>query len=273
MKTRILSFLIMALGLMVSTSAFAQPASGSASGTRVQTSNADLGSTITYAFTSPTTGYTWSIHQVSGSGTTPSNPSDTDNSVTVTWANAVAGDVYDVQAYITDASGCYSEMYAFRVTIVSNPLDFAGANNSQDAIVCSDLNNSTEGGNYTGEETTNGDFITYTLTYAGVDNLERIVFQITDGTNYYNELLVDQGTTPYDIVEDLGSSPVDNSNITISGKDVSFNVNANLYSTSGTLLDVNIISGKTVNGAALTKGTSHPTANLQVQAIPVISFN
>ena len=277
MKTKIFTFLVVLIGgLFMATSAFAQPSAGSSAGAKVKTGlKADIGSTISYSFNvSSGATWHWSIFKVSGTGNAPSiTPSSTETQ-SVTWsaASVAKDDVYKVEAYVTDANGCYSEMYAFQVTIESFPLDFAGANLSQDAKVCSDLNGSVEGGNYTaGKEIS--DQVVYNLTYGGNDNLERIVFQIKDGNNhYYDQSLVDKGTTAFDIIEDISATPVDNANITITAKSVTFKVDANLYSVLGTNLAVSIISGKTTTGAVLAPGTTYPTAAMVVQAIPVISF-
>lgn len=258
----------------MATSAFAQPSAGSSAGVKVKTGlKADIGSTISYSFNVSTGAiWHWSIFKVSGTGNAPSiTPSSTETQ-SVTWnsTSVAKDDVYKVEAYVTDVNGCYSEMYAFQITIESFPLDFAGANLSQDAKVCSDLNGSVEGGNYSaGKETS--DQVVYTLTYGGNDNLKRIVFQIKDGNNhYYDQSLVDKGTNAFDIIEDI--SDTDNANITISAKSVTFKVDANLYSLSGTNLAVNVISGQTITGAVLAPGTTYPTAAMVVQAIPVISF-
>lgn len=153
MKKQILSFLfVLSAILLISTSAYAQPTTVSIANT--QSSYADLGSTRTYAFASPTTGFTWSIARISGTGTAPSIDSDGNNSQTIVWASpgVVAGDVYEVRAYIT-ADGCYSDMYAYRVTITNAILciaqdgaaNLAGTSDPTGVSTCSLIETSTDG--------------------------------------------------------------------------------------------------------------------------------
>lgn len=128
MKTKIFSLLVLAIGLLVNTNAFAQPTGLVTESTRITSSSADKGSTQTYAFASPVSGFKWNIILKSGTGTAPTAPTDTDNSVDITWGSSVvAGDVYQVTAYIIDGNGCYSELYAFEVTITDAVLCIANA--------------------------------------------------------------------------------------------------------------------------------------------------
>ncbi|MCW0484834.1 hypothetical protein [Gaoshiqia sediminis] len=166
MKTRILSFLIVALGLMVSTSAFAQ------NETSVQRM-----ATHTYTVT-PSNGngsftYKWSIE---AGGTTTDISTDTDASITVQWDGVP--ETYTITVQATDANLCLSEEITLDVTIESPEVEFTASNLT--GSTCSHLG--VEGSGNTGAASDN-DILEYTLAFTGGNPDFSLVYDIYDITS------------------------------------------------------------------------------------------
>jgi len=193
MKTRILSFLIMALGLMVSTSAFAQPLTPTGSS---KIATAVDGSTVVYSVTDLSTAdvkYVWKLSGGSTSidgaaytaGTNLEKIIGTDDpaySVSINWNDAAPNTTYYLDVYVIDATGCYSEMKRTEITIDSQTIDLDAG---QVATICSWLPDQDVTGNSDSDLdqvvldfTTNGGIspvdITYTITCAALSVSETV---------------------------------------------------------------------------------------------------
>ncbi len=112
MKTKIFTFLVVLIGgLFMSTSAFAQPTVVKAQ----KDVTAKDGSTVTYSVTGNGT-FHWKLSGGSNNNTVTSSAT---NSVNITWDKADPAAVYNLDVYLVDATGCYSELYRFAITINS----------------------------------------------------------------------------------------------------------------------------------------------------------
>lgn len=173
MKTKILPFLFVLLGgLFIATSAFAQPT--------VVKSTKDVtardGSTVTYSVTGTGT-FHWAISGGSNNNTVASS---TSNSVSVTWDNATPATVYNLDVYLVDANGCYSELYRFAVTINSVVLSITDPVTTP--MDCAWLGTSAKSGN----TVSTNDKILYDLTVdgTGAQDPVTVTYKVTvDGTD------------------------------------------------------------------------------------------
>lgn len=258
MKTKIFTILVMAIGLLASTSAFAQPTATTAA---TSDSNADAGSTITYTLgtATGTNAFTWVIRpQVAGNtGTTPTITASGTNSQQVNWTGTKGGDIYYLDVYYRDNTGCYSEMLTYKVSITEGDVQYATTN--EDVVTCSDLASSKEGGDTSDESS---DQISMNVVFNGTDNLASVAYQITYASNYYDN--------------DLGSpsaSAVTLTTTNVSAKTGVITINSDFENTttSDIIFTVTIVSATTTNGAMIVPGTNK-ASTLTVKAKPTISF-
>lgn len=121
MKAKILSFLfVLSAALLISTSAFAQP---SVTTIATSDSHANKGATTSYTIGGgATSGFVWAIRADGANTGTASISVQTTNVQSVTWTSAAADDIYYLDAYYVDATGCYSEMLTYKVTITDAKL-------------------------------------------------------------------------------------------------------------------------------------------------------
>lgn len=173
MKTKILSFLfVLSAALLISTSAFAQPSSP-----QTTTSVTALdGSTEIYSVTALTGAtYHWILSGGSSTNDLPAAGALNDNSVSITWNSATAGSVYNLDVYVVDANGCYSEMQRTAITIDKATIDIDAA---QVATTCSYLSGEGIKGNAT---TPANDLFTINTTSDGGITPATIDYEIYEG--------------------------------------------------------------------------------------------
>ncbi len=170
MKSKIFTLLVMALGLLVSTNAFAQPSTPSST----SAVTAKDGSTVTYTVTGTGT-FHWAL---SGGSNTNTVSSSTTNSVSVTWDNATPGSTYNLDVYLVDGNNCYSEVIRFAVTIESVVLSITDATTE----TCSWLGSDNSTGN--SSSVSANDIIEFTLTLdaAGAQDPVTVNYSVSDGT-------------------------------------------------------------------------------------------
>lgn len=240
--------MILALGLMVSTSAFAQQPTTVASSKAI---SAKDGSTVTYSVTGTGT-FHW--HLDDGS-TTVGDLTSTTNSVDITWDDATPGDTYNLDVYLVDAEGCYSELYRYEITIQPVVLSIA------DAVTetCSFLASNGSSGN----TDSGSDIIEFTVT-ADADGAQTPItvnYSIT-ATN------VDGSGTN---VSETGSDEVE---LTANSGTLEVNINQYFVNTSGSdvVYTITITSATDVDGNSLTIATDNDEATISVHSVPTISF-
>lgn len=249
MKTKIFTFLMVAMGLLASISVFAQPANPVAPST---ITTAVDGSTVTYSVTELTGAtYHWILSGGSTTNDLPSQPDGAlgDNSVSITWDGATPGTTYNLDVYVVDATGCYSEMMRTEITIESATIDLVA---SQTASTCSWLTTSDIEGNSAALDQivfnfeTNGGIspidITYTITCAALSVSETVTVPDVVLTSNEGQLSVDMTDT--------------------------------FTNTSGSVEDfiIEIISAVDEKGNDMVT-PGNVTATIEVHSVPVISFN
>jgi hypothetical protein len=176
MKKQILSFLfVLSAALLISTSAYAQPSTPQ--GTATAATALD-GSTVTYSVTALTGAtYHWILSGGSTTNDLPAQPAGAlnDNSVSITWDNATPATVYNLDVYVVDANGCYSEMKRTAITINKATIDIDA---SQTATTCSYLAGQVMKGNAT---TPANDSFTVNITSNGGITPAAIDYEIYEG--------------------------------------------------------------------------------------------
>lgn len=262
MKTKILSFLfVLTAVLLISTSAYAQPTTPSTT----QASSADAGATIHYIVGTGTGTWTWAVVQTTGTSGIPTLAANTTNDQVVTWpAGAAEGDVFSLRAYYKNATGCYSEMIAYTVTITKKTIQFTTSGAAQNATACSDLTGSVEGGDYTGNETTNVDKVLQSVSFDGTANLATVTYTIFDGTNYFDASLLN----PTVGVQTLTATNTPNTDKIL---DLVTNIAYINNSGSDKTFTVTLTGATTVSGSTITAGVEK-TSTIIVKAKPVIAF-
>jgi len=253
MKTRILSFLILALGLMVSTSAFAQPQTVESS--NIKAISAKDGSTITYSVTGPTTTTGTNTYKWALSGGSNTNVSSiTTNSVEITWDNATPTNTYNLDVYVIDEKGCFSELYRYEVTIQSITLSIADATTETCSWL---LSEATAGRTGNSPSQSDNDIIEFEMTLDdsnGAANPIAVTYTVYDGTN----------------------TETRNENVTFSGTTGTLNIQIDDFfaNTSGNAktYTITLISAVDHNSNDLTIHTTNKTATINVHSVPTISF-
>lgn len=246
MKTKILPFLFVLIGgLFIATSAFAQPSTP----TSTIPATALDGSTQTYSVNALTGAtYHWILSGGSNTNDLPSQLSGAlnDNSVSITWDNAEPGTTYNLDVYVVDANGCYSEMKRTAITINKATIDLVAA---QTATTCSFLAGSNIKGNST---TPANDIFTINATSDGGITPATIDYEIYDGTT-----LKDTRTTTVALL--TGTF-----NVSLDG------IFANTTSNNKTFT-IKLKSAKDSKDNLMIVGTT--TATITILPIPVITFN
>ncbi len=246
MKTRILSFLFVLIGgLFMATSAFAQPT--------VVKSQKDVtakdGSTVTYSVTGTGTSFYWTL---SGGSNTNTVSSSSTNSVSVTWDNADPGQTYNLDVYLVDANGCYSELYRFAIKIESIVLSITDA----DTETCSWLETSNKSGNPTALSA--NDVIEFTLT---LDQANGAASPIAVNYTVSNGSLTESRSE----------------NITFTGTSGTIHVQVDDFfsntSTSNKTYTITIDSAKDNNNNDLSISTTAKTATITVHPVPTITLD
>jgi len=247
MKTRILSFLIMALGLMVSTSAFAQPEVPA--GTSA-TKKALDGSTVSYSVNDLGVGATYHW-ELSGGSLTTGVLADTDNEVSIVWNDATAGTTYYLDVYAIDATGCYSEMKRLEIKIDKATIDIDA---SQLLVTCSWVDGALAPDGKSGNTNTSLDIFTVNTTSDGGITPASITYEIYDGTT-----LVDTRTASVALTDGSFDVAIDDVFVNTGSIDKNYTIK---------LKDA-------TDGASTTNPMDVGTtvATVTVHPIPVISFN
>lgn len=164
MKTKIFTILVMAIGLLASTNAFAD-----------NETVVSINSTITYTV-SPTLGsgitaanYAWTL----GSGGAIASGDGT-NTITVTWSTA---GTHTLSVQLTDSNGCLSEPISIDVTVNDSKWDLAAETNT---TTCSLLTDNSSGNN---QSTPLADETTFQVSITNPLTGDYIVdYQVSDGT-------------------------------------------------------------------------------------------
>ena len=237
---------MMALGLMVSTSAFAQPLEANATETDIV---AATGTTVVYSIEyNANYKYYWAFETVSGiaPATIPTIPTAGAtgvgaNQMSVVWDVATANGQYKVKVYIVDGNGCYSEMIVRNVTVTGN-IEFDDATAS--TTICSDLDGTVvpgteKDGTQAGHSSSSFD-IKYTGT--GSQTLTSVVILVTDPSG--NNIKLDGTSATGNITV---TNPDTDNNITINVTDVWENITSgnqtfNITLVSGTLSDNSVVA-------------------------------
>lgn len=260
MKTKIFSLLMVAIAMVASLSAFAQPNVADASRTSVRT--AKDGSTVTYSVTG-SGDFTWALTPATGT----TNPGTNDlttvtgqdgNNVSITWDKADAGDKYNLDVYLVDANGCYSELYRFEITIESVILTITDA----DSETCSWLASASGLGSGT----------------AAADYNDEIEFTVqTNADGAQTPITVNYSITATDVDSsgtDINATGSDSVDLTSNSGTLSVAINNNFVNTSGSPVTytITITSATDNSGNPISIGTNK-TATITVHSVPTITLN
>ena len=175
MKTKFFTLIVMAIGILASTSAFAQPTERNS----ISSVTAKDGSTINYSVTAATgSTYHWTLSGGSTTNDVPATGTVDDNSVSITWDNATAGETYNLDVYIEDTNGCYSELYSYAITIESVVLSIT----DETATTCSWLGGTDA--DVSGNTVSANDQFSFPLTTDadGATNPITVSYNVTGGT-------------------------------------------------------------------------------------------
>ncbi len=207
------------------------------------------GSTVTYSVTGTGTFY-WAL---SGGSNTNTVSSSNGSSVSITWDDATPGQTYNLDVYLVDGNGCYSELYRFAITIESIELSITDA----ETETCSWLETSQKSGNPSALSA--NDIIEFTLT---LDQANGAASPIT--VNY--------------TVSDGGSlTETRSESITFTGTSGTINIAVDDFfsntSTSNKTYTITIDSATDHNNNALSISSTAKTATITVHPVPTITLN
>ena len=247
MKTKFFTLIVMAIGILASTNAFAQsnPTSVQRMSTHPYTVTPSNG-------TGPYT-YSWSI---SGGTSTDVSSISTNSTGDVLWDGAPG--IYTITVQATDANNCLSEDLTLDVTIESPVVEFTASNLTGET--CSYLGTDDSSGN--NSSVSANDILEYSLAFTGGKPDFSLVYDIYDVTS--------GGTGGTGGTAVLTNQPATFDALT---GDLDVDIDSHFENSTSTskTYEVRIVSAQDTDGTSVTVGADK-YATITISSKPVISF-
>lgn len=265
MKIKIFTFLLVAIGLMASTSAFA-----------ANDPNVAPGQTTTYSVTSGMSSYTWHVYTFGGTTDAPTSEvsftTSITNSLTITWLPTSAGKKYTVWVQAKDAAGCLTEPQSMDVTVSTATICIAKAVETINGVsvkepanttVCSVLTDKTDGSGIAGDEV---------KFYATIDN--GVPSLNGTSTGYTVTYKVAEGATEVTRVAPglMGTDPAGKGSLAVNVSSTDADVVALFDGTSASRTLTVTITKVTYNSLDITNACTDKSFNVTVSKKPTIAF-